>query len=667
MTSTPKIPLVTTMKERCRVCFACVRECPVKAIRIMDGQAEVIPERCIGCGNCVQVCSQQAKQVRDCTANAISLLESKAKVAACVAPSFPVDTPDCDYRVFVGMLRALGFDYVHEVAFGADLVAASYYRLLEENKDKRYIATNCPAVVAFVEKYHPELIYALAPIVSPMLATARVLQRIHGPEIKIVFIGPCIAKKGEMLCTYMPHEIDATLAFTELKQIFEMRGITPDSVPPSDFDPPHGGPGSLFPIAGGSLQAAGIREDLMSGEVVAADGRVAMIESIREFESQDLDVNLLEVLACQGCISGPGIASEAPLFRRRSRVSRYAKRRATEIDFAQWRRNMNRFADLDLSRGYQADDQRVGPPSEDEIAQIKARMGKFDEKDELNCGACGYETCREHAIAIYKGLAESEMCLPYLIEQLRKTVLDLGISNEQLAKTQQALMQSEKLASMGQLAAGIAHELNNPLGVVLMYSHILKRERSDDDRLSNELGTIAEQADRCKKIVAGLLHFARQNKVLLQATDLNKLVQAALKIVTIPENIAIEVLDSLEDPIADMDRDQIIQVMTNLISNACAAMPEGGKLTIETSAKDGQVFLRVTDTGNGIPKEIIGKIFEPFFTTKQIGKGTGLGLSISYGIVKMHCGDIRVTANDDPNEGPTGASFVVSLPRHGST
>lgn len=667
MTSTTKIPLVTTIKERCRVCFACVRECPVKAIRIMDGQAEVIPERCIGCGNCVRVCSQHAKQVRDCTANALSLLESEAKVAACVAPSFPVDIQDCDYRQFVGMLRALGFDYVHEVAFGADLVAAQYYRMLQGNKDKRYIATNCPAVVAFVERYHPDLVASLAPIVSPMLATARVLRRLYGPDIKVVFIGPCIAKKGEMLCEYMPREIHATLAFTELRQIFEAKGITPSTVKASDFDPPHGGPGSLFPIPGGSLQAAGIREDLMNGEVVTADGRSALVESVREFESQDLDVNLLEVLACQGCISGPGIGSDAPLFRRRSRVSRYAKRRATEIDFAQWRRDMDEYSDIDLSRVFRADDQRVGVPSDDEISQIMMRMGKFDPKDELNCGACGYETCREHAIAIYKGLAESEMCLPYLIEQLRKTVLDLGISNDQLARTQQALMQSEKLASMGQLAAGIAHELNNPLGVVLMYSHILKRERSEDDRLSNELATIAEQADRCKKIVSGLLHFARQNKVLLQSTDLNKLVESALKIVSIPDNISVDLQHGLEDPMADIDRDQITQVLTNLLTNACAAMPEGGKLTVETSGNDGHVYLRVSDTGTGIPKEIIGKIFEPFFTTKQIGKGTGLGLSITYGIVKMHCGDIRVTSSANPEEGPTGTSFVVSLPRHGNS
>jgi len=666
MRSSSNIPLVTTVKERCRVCFTCVRECPAKAIRILDGQAEVMPERCIGCGNCVRVCSQHAKQVRDCTSNAKSLLAGSQPVAACVAPSFPAVFTECDYRQLVGMLRQLGFQYVHEVAFGADLVAERYRRLLELNPGKRYIATTCPAVIAFVERYHPDLVPCLAPIVSPMVATARMVKQLHGPETQIVFIGPCIAKKGEMLSAILPHEVNATLAFTELRRMFREENIIPSDVELSDFDPPHGGPGSLFPIRGGLLQAAGLREDLMSGEVVTADGRVSFVEAIREFESQDLDVALLEVLACQGCISGPGIDTDAPLFRRRSWVSRYARRRATEIDMEQWFRDMDRFAALDLSRGFEADDQRVSAPSDDEIAVILARMGKFGPKDELNCGACGYESCREHAIAIFKGLAESEMCLPYMIERLKKTVLDLAVSNEELAKTQQALMQSEKMASMGQLAAGIAHELNNPLGVVLMYSHLLKREHCGDARLSNDLVTIAEQADRCKKIVSGLLHFARQNKVQLQPADLRDVVRAGLKTVNIPGSIAVELKENISDPFADIDRDQITQVLTNLISNACGAMPDGGTLTIETRGTDGHVEVRVSDTGMGIPDDIMSKIFEPFFTTKQIGKGTGLGLSITYGIVKMHCGDIRVTSNNDPGNGPTGATFTVSLPRHGN-
>jgi len=281
MKRSSNIALVTTIKERCRVCFTCVRECPAKAIRIADGQAEIIPERCIGCGNCVRVCSQGAKQVLDCTSRVDHLLATGAVVAACVAPSFPAEFADCDSRQFVGMLRAMGFRYVHEVGFGADLVADRYRKLLDKTKDERYIATSCPAVVAFVEHYHPDLVPCLAPIVSPMVATARVVRRIHGAQVKVVFIGPCVAKKGEMLSEVLPREIDHVVVYDELRRMLQEHNITPEAVKPSDFDPPHAGPGGLFPIGGGLLQAADIEEALMTGEVVTANGRQDFVEAIK--------------------------------------------------------------------------------------------------------------------------------------------------------------------------------------------------------------------------------------------------------------------------------------------------------------------------------------------------------------------------------------------------
>ena len=188
---------VQTIKERCRVCYTCVRECPAKAIGISDGQARVIPERCIACGNCVRVCSQGAKRVLDQTEQVTHLLASNQKVAALVAPSFPAEFEECEYESVVGVLRSLGFSYVHEVGFGADLVARSYRELLESDLDGHHIASTCPALVSYVERYYPDLVPRLAPIVSPMLAQARVIHRLYGEDVPVVFIGPCIAKKGE--------------------------------------------------------------------------------------------------------------------------------------------------------------------------------------------------------------------------------------------------------------------------------------------------------------------------------------------------------------------------------------------------------------------------------------------------------------------------------------
>ena len=652
---------VTTIKERCRVCYTCVRECPAKAIRIADGQAEIIGERCINCGNCVKVCSQGAKQVVDSIDEVRRFIASGSPVAACIAPSFPAEYPDISYMILVGMLRKLGFTTVHEVGFGADLVAERYRTLLRETQGRRFIASNCPAVIKYVEKYHPDLVDSLAPIVSPMVALARALRSVGPQDLRVVFIGPCIAKKQEAGSIHVQGDVDAVLTYRELAEMFAEAEITPNSAESSEFDPPRAGYGALFPVSRGLLQAAGISEDLALGNVVVADGRSDFIEAVKEFGTGHMDARLLEVLCCNGCIMGPGFGNDLPRFSRRGKISEYVHNRMLTIDRQRWLAELAEFSDLNLWRSFTPHDQRFDVPNTSEMARIMARMGKFTPHDELNCGACGYETCREHAVAIHKGLAESEMCLPYTIDQLRRTVGELAVSNERLANTQEALQHSEKLASMGQLAAGIAHEVNNPLGVVLMYAHLLQDEFGNDARLKDDLCMIAEQADRCKKIVAGLLGFARQNKVLYERTDIRSLVNRSLLTLPAPENITVEVEHSGET-VAELDRDQIIQVMTNLISNAYGAMPDGGKMTIRTGGNETSLIINISDTGVGIPKENLNKIFEPFFSTKQIGKGTGLGLAVTYGIVKMHYGDIKVVSNTDPTAGPTGTTFTVTLP-----
>ncbi len=664
MDSLPDIPLVHTIEERCRTCFTCVRECPAKAIRVRGGQAQVIEDRCIGCGNCVTVCSQKAKRFRTCLDNVRGQLASGAPVAAIVAPSFPAEFPDLPPPVLVGMLRKLGFTYVNEVGFGADLVAAAYRRLVEASvgTGKRWISTTCPAIVGYVERYHPDLVPNLAPVVSPMVATARALRRLHGDQLRVVFLGPCIAKKREFRTRAVAGEVQAAITFAELRELFLSEGIDEGDVTPSDFDPPRGGPGNAFPLSGGMTESAGL-DGGVAGNVVSASGRVLFPGAIEEFERGSLDAALLDVLACRGCIAGPGMTDPAPLFGKRSRLVKYLKDRGATVAPEAWRAELERFADLDLSREYVPHPQPTAAPTDEQLFEILGQMGKFGPEDELNCGACGYETCREHAAAIHAGLAEREMCLPYAIEQLRRAVGELALSNEQLANAQQALQHAEKLASMGQLAAGIAHEVNNPLGVVLLYAHLLLDDCADD-RQREDLQLIADQADRCKKIVTGLLNFARQNKVVHEAIDVRKLFEDTLLANPPPEGVEVEV--KIEgSPLAALDRDQICQVLTNLVSNAYAAMPQGGFLTLTAGGDDEHLVIAVEDTGTGISKTNMGRLFEPFFTTKPLGKGTGLGLPVTYGIVKMHRGDIRVSSNSDPAAGPTGTTFRVSLPRHG--
>jgi iron only hydrogenase large subunit-like protein/nitrogen-specific signal transduction histidine kinase len=649
--------LVYTIKELCRTCYTCVRECPAKAIRIVGGQAEVIDERCIACGNCTKVCSQGAKVFLNTTDRVVKLLENESRVAAIIAPSFPAEFFDItDYHVLIGMIKSLGFEFVAEVSFGADLVADRYKKLVSEEKNF-YISSDCPSIVNYVKYYHPSLVENLAPVVSPMVAMSRVVREKYGRDTKIVFIGPCVAKKAEST------EIDEAITFTELRDMLSDRGITPETSISSDFDPPVGGRGAIFPVARGLLQTAKISDNAITGNMIAAEGRIDFQGALKEFEAGLITNQHMELLCCEGCIMGPGLSKNGKQYNRRSLVSSYANSKMQNIDQDNWQKSFDEFSELDLSIKHKPEDHRIESLNENDVNDILIKMGKKTKKDQLDCGACGYESCVEHAIAIKKGLAEVEMCLPYTIEKLHKSVKELALSNEKLSSMKQALKQSEKLAHMGQLSAGIAHELNNPLGVVIMYSNILLEEANAGDPVREDLKLIVDQAGRCKKIVAGLLNFARKNQVNHQLVSIVDLVNHSLESLIIPPEVKINIDNGTTSPEAMLDQEQMMQVITNLIKNAFDAMPSGGKINIKMEDTLSDVIIVISDTGTGIKEEDRAKIFEPFFTTKSIGQGTGLGLATAYGIVKMHKGQITADSNNNPSRGATGTSFKIILPR----
>ncbi|MEN8119326.1 MAG: [Fe-Fe] hydrogenase large subunit C-terminal domain-containing protein [Bacteroidota bacterium] len=653
-------PLVYTVKNRCRVCYTCVRDCPAKAIKIINGQAEVITERCIACGSCVKVCSQGAKAFYESINPVEELLQSGEKVIACVAPSFPAEfTGIKDFRLFVGMVKKLGFDKVLEVSFGADVVANRYKEKLKTNTDELVISSDCPAIVNYIRHYYPDLVPNIAKIASPMVAINRVVKKKYGEETKTVFIGPCIAKKAES------DEIDEVLTFIELRKMFEKHGIKQQNVNPIDFDPPFAGKGSLFPVSRGLLQNIDKLGEEIDNDILVTHGHVNFKDALEEVASGSIKLKYLEMLSCDGCIMGPGMSKSKKRFRRQSKITNYVKDKLENLDTEKWDKDIKKFESLDLNRKIEAKDRRLAKHEEKDIARVLESMGKKEADDFLNCGACGYSTCMEHAIAIIDGLAETEMCLPYTIEQLHNSFEKINHSKSKLNDARQALEHSEKLAGMGQLSAGIAHELNNPLGVITMYSNILKEEAAPDSAMHQDLELITEQAERCKKIVGGLLNFARKNQVRLTECNLEQLAKHSFDSVIRPDNIDLEFLSELQNPMVWIDRDQISQVLTNLEKNAVEAMPEGGKLTVRISEIEDNIQLVVSDTGTGISKENIDKIFTPFFTTKGIGKGTGLGLPLIYGIVKMHKGRINVKSNDKVEKGATGTEFIINIPRNG--
>lgn len=650
-------PLVSTVKERCKICYTCVRECPAKAIKIVNGQAEVIDKRCIGCGNCVKVCSQNAKVYCNTISEVLALIKTGKKVAACIAPSFPAEFTEIeDYKVLVGMIKKIGFEWVHEVAFGADLVARQYRELIQGETGMHYISSDCPAIVNFVEKYYPHLVKNLVPFVSPMIATTRLIKQMYGGETPVVFIGPCIAKKVESA------EVSEVLTFRELREVFELMQISSNNSNPLDFNSPVGGKGAIFPLSRGLLQTVDLEDSILEGDIIVADGRIRFADALKEFDAGLIKSQHLELLCCEGCIMGVGMSSHTEMYSKRAAIRNYVHSKLKNIDLCEWRQAVETCKTIDLQQTFQADDQRILIATPDELESILNKIGKTKKEDHLNCGACGYDTCVEHALAIHKGLAENEMCLPFTINKLHNYIKELAISNEKLVSMQQALKQSEKLAHMGQLSAGIAHELNNPLGVVIMYSNILLEECLPDSQQRKDLELIAEQAGRCKNIVGGLLNFARNNQVKYEIVEMEVLLNTSLNSVIIPQNIRLikEIIPGNSG--VQMDKEQMVQVITNLIKNSFEAMPNGGIVHVRMEHDNENFIATISDTGTGISKENMDKIFTPFFTTKAPGKGTGLGLPTCYGIVKMHKGDISLTSNCDNEKGSTGTTFRIKIP-----
>ncbi|HSN50093.1 MAG TPA: [Fe-Fe] hydrogenase large subunit C-terminal domain-containing protein, partial [Bacteroidales bacterium] len=282
-------PLFSIIQSKCIKCYACVRICPVNAIKV-DVNTEfpsIIDDRCIGCGSCYKVCSPSAIIYRSSIEETKGLLASGEQIAAICDPTISGEFSDItDYRKFVEMIRQLGFTFVGEASFGVDLVARKYHDFFEDFHGKYYITANCPATVGFIEKYYPDLIDNLAPIVSPMIATTKAMRKKYGMGIRVVWIGPCIAAKNEVLLYDGDAKVDSVLTFTELRQLFSEFNIRESKMEFSEFDPPLGYKGSLYPLSNGIMQAAELSEDLLKGQIITTEGRHNMLDAVREFDTR---------------------------------------------------------------------------------------------------------------------------------------------------------------------------------------------------------------------------------------------------------------------------------------------------------------------------------------------------------------------------------------------
>lgn len=470
--------LIHLDKNACKQCYACVRKCPVHAIKVEKNvdYPEVIHSRCIGCGNCLNVCSPGAITYQQDSDRVTDLLQSGVQVAALVAPSISAEFDDItDYRKFVEMIRALGFTYVMEASFGVDLVARKYKELFSDFKGKYYLTSNDPVVVAYIEKFHPELLDNLAPIVPPMAAAARVVHEKYGQDVQVVYIGPDIAAKMALNRFTGDAALFAAITFVELREMFSRSEIVESTREFSEFDFPLGYKGSLYPLRRGFLQAAGLTEDLLEGKVITAAGLDDMMEAVDQFSSYGNYIQRhFNLFSCEGMMMGPGMSKAGNKMLKRTLVTDYVAKRLGDFDLVGWQDDMEKYRDLDLSRIFVNDNQRLPMPPQSKVKEVLALIGKRGANDVLGCGSCGYVSCQHFAVAVAKGLAKPEMCLTYSLQNRQEYINTLKQTNQRMTQMQEALKSSEQTARNEQMLAREAKEMTSamlqklPSGVVIV-------------------------------------------------------------------------------------------------------------------------------------------------------------------------------------------------------
>lgn len=389
-------------KSNCKNCYKCIRHCPVKSIRFSGNQANIVGNECILCGQCFVVCPQNAKEIADETERVKVLIDSGAPVIASVAPSFIANYDGVGFEELKAALKKLGFADAEETAVGATIVKREYERLLNEDDRNILISSCCHSVNLLIQKYYPSCLPYLADVLSPMQAHCKDIKQRY-PNAKTVFIGPCVAKKDE--ADYYTGITDAVLTYEELTEWFEAAGIVPEK----KLDKSDESLARFFPTTGGILKTMqkNMRPDYT---YLAVDGVENCMAALHDIEEGNIEHCFIEMSACAGsCIGGPVMEKYHRMpVRDYYAVAHYAGKK----DF-----NVAQPDPFTLRKEMEYIGRKLPYPSESEIREALHRMGKLRPEDELNCGSCGYNTCREKAVAIIQGKAEVSMCLPFLKER----------------------------------------------------------------------------------------------------------------------------------------------------------------------------------------------------------------------------------------------------------
>ena len=415
---------LTLKKSNCKNCYKCIRHCPVKSIRFSGNQAYIIGNECILCGQCFVVCPQNAKQITDETEKVKVLLQSGDPVIVSLAPSFIANYEGVGIGAMRAALKQLGFFDVEETAIGATIVKTAYEKMVAEQTRDVIISSCCHSVNLLIQKHFPAMLPCLADVLSPMQAHCKDIKTRY-KNAKTVFIGPCVAKKDE--AQYYEGLVDAVLTFDELTAWLKAEGITLKA----ELDSDEHSRARFFPTTGGILKT--MQLDHPDYTYLAIDGVENCIAALKDIAGGKIHHCFIEMSACVGsCVGGPVMEKFHRLpVQDYMAVARFAGKKDFEVT------QPDRTA---LHKTFTVIERKLQPPTEAEIEDILHKMGKLKPADELNCGSCGYNTCREKAVAIYQGKAEISMCLPYLKEKaesfsdniVRNTPNGLILLNEKL-------------------------------------------------------------------------------------------------------------------------------------------------------------------------------------------------------------------------------------------
>ncbi|MFH0753542.1 MAG: [Fe-Fe] hydrogenase large subunit C-terminal domain-containing protein [Candidatus Omnitrophota bacterium] len=398
--------VVFTNQARCRDCYRCVRVCPVKAIRIEGGQAFVDRQRCMSCGTCVRECPQGAKTYRRDIEKVMQVLLDHEFVAVSLAPSFAGAYEGWACARLPSALRRLGFKHVAETAVGAYEVARATTAVVQKN-DRSYICTACPALVNYIEKYDQEKIGNLLPLVSPMMAHAKHIKARYGAGVKVIFIGPCVAKKMEAQRPEYEGLIDGVLTFDELNEWLKVRRIDLSGCEESSFDELPAGKSRLFPMEGGASATSSLSTSHLDERMLFVSGFEEIREVLGSFPAFEKPCVIEPLICPHGCIGGVGMGKGIRVFDARARIMKYAAQSPTA--------NGDDGVPADLSATFFP--QGISPDRplrEEDIRLVLEKTGKARHEDQLNCGACGYPSCRDQAVAVVMQMAETDMCIPHM-------------------------------------------------------------------------------------------------------------------------------------------------------------------------------------------------------------------------------------------------------------